>query len=128
MIFTILVNSSPAQQGSLTAYRFSQTVLTKGHRLLRVFFYRDAVFNANAFISPPQDEFNLVTAWQELTQKNNVELMVCVTAALRRGLLDDVEAKEQQKYHGNLASGFKVTGLGQLIEGIIKCDRFIVFN
>lgn len=125
MIFTILVNAAPSQQGSVTAYHFSQTVLAKGHRISRIFFYRDGILNANAFISPPFDEFNMVKAWQALASKNNLELMVCVTAAVKRGVVDEEEGEQKR---GNLAEGFKITGLGQLMEGIIHCDRFITFN
>jgi tRNA 2-thiouridine synthesizing protein D len=127
--FAILVNAAPySQQGSLTAYHFSRAVLNKGHRIHRIFFYRDGVLNANSFISPPSDEFNLVTAWQELAEKEGVELMVCVTAALRRGVIDSVEAKQRDGGAGNLARGFKLTGLGQLMEAVLITDRFVVFN
>ena len=40
-------------------------------------------------------------------KKHGVELVICVTAALRRGLLDSVEA-EQQKKLSNLAVGFTI--------------------
>lgn len=118
MNFIILVNAAPySQQGSNSAYQFSKALLAKGQRILRVFFYRDGVLNANTFISPPADEFNIVKAWQELAEKHGVELVVCVAAAMRRGLLDE-----------HIAPGFKITGLGQLIDGMMNADRLVVFN
>jgi tRNA 2-thiouridine synthesizing protein D len=134
MNFTILINASPSQQGSTTAYNFSKAVLAKGYRILRIFFYRDGVLNANAFNSPPSDEFNIVQAWQELATEHGVELNVCVAAALRRGVLDEQEvsdvipAQAGIQQVSNLAHGFKITGLGQLIEAMINSDRFITFN
>jgi tRNA 2-thiouridine synthesizing protein D len=141
LIFTVLVNASPSQQGSLTAYHFSKAVLRKKHRILRIFFYRDGVLNANAFNSPPSDEFNITRAWQELATEHGIELTVCVAAAIRRGVLDEHELKSNDiasldvipanagiQRISNLAPGFKITGLGQLIDGIINCDRFITFN
>jgi tRNA 2-thiouridine synthesizing protein D len=122
MNFTVLVNSPPfSRLGSNTAFQFCNAVLSKGHHIHRVFFYCDGVLNANNFISPPQDESNLVTDWQSLSKQSGVELMVCVAAASRRGVVDEGQGK-------NLAPEFKISGLGQLIESIIQSDRFITFN
>ena len=43
--------------------------------------------------------------------------MVCVAAALRRGIKDE-----------NLAPGFRISGLGQLIESGIQADRYVTFG
>lgn len=116
--FTVLVNAAPfSQQGSTSAYHFCRAALAKKQRIARVFFYGDGVLNANSFITPPQDEFNIVQAWQALAEKHGVELVVCIAAATRRGLLD-----------ANLAAGFKLSGLGQLAEAITQSDRLITFN
>ena len=48
---------------------------------------------------------------------NNVDLVVCVAAALRRGIKDEV-----------LAPGFRISGLGQLIDAGIKSDRLVTFG
>lgn len=129
MNFTILVNAAPySQQGSYSAYQFSKAALIKGHKINKIFFYRDGVLNANQFITPPQDEFNLVAAWQELAAQQPIELVVCIAAALRRGLLDATEAERYEKNGHNLASGFKLAGLGQLIEAINNSDRLVIFN
>lgn len=129
MNFAILVNAAPySQQSSLTAYHFCSAVLAQGHRLPRIFFYQDGVLNGNSFISPPQDEFNLVQAWQQLAEQYGVELSICISAALRRGLLDTTEAERYQHSGANLATKFTLTGLGQLVEAMIHADRFLVFN
>lgn len=122
--YTILVNAAPfSQQGSITAYNFAKAVLKRGHRLGQVFFYGDGIHNGNKFIAPPQDETNLVTLWQELAEQHSIQLIICVAAAQRRGLLSDSEPLE-----ANVAKGFVISGLGQLVTAMMQADRFVVFN
>jgi tRNA 2-thiouridine synthesizing protein D len=54
--------------------------------------------------------------------------VVCISAAQRRGLLSDDEAKRQGKLDQDLADGFRISGLGQLIEAALVTDRFIEFG
>ena len=54
--------------------------------------------------------------------------MVCIAAAQRRGILDENEAKRQGKDADNIAPGFRISGLGQLIETGIESDRLVVFG
>lgn len=128
MDFTILVTAAPTQQGAATAYQFSKAVLKQNHRIKRIFFYGDGIHNGNAFITPPQDEINIVTLWQQLAAEHSIELVICVSAALRRGLIDQTEAQRYDKAAANIADGFKISGLGQLIEGITQTERFIAFH
>ena len=118
MKFGILVNEGPfTHQASDSAYQFASAALKKGHEISRVFFYHDGVNNSTKLSDPPSDDRNLVQLWSEMAEKNGVELIVCVAAAMRRGINDDV-----------LAPGFKISGLGQLIEGGIEADRLVVFG
>lgn len=128
MDYTILINAAPfSQQGSASAYQFANAVLAKGHRISRIFFYGDGIYNGSDFSQVAQDEMNLTHCWQQLAKGYGVELIICVSAALRRGLLDSVAAEQQNKI-SNLASGFTISGLGQLMEAIARADRFITFN
>ena len=118
MKFGILVNEGPfTHQASDSAYRFTEAALEKGHEIFRVFFYHDGVNNANKLSEPQTDDRNLVKLWSELAEKHNLDLVVCVAAALRRGIKDEL-----------LAAGFHISGLGQLIEAGIQSDRLIVFG
>jgi len=127
--YAIFVKAAPfSHQGASTAYLFCKAALQKGHTINRVFFYGDGALNGNAFIAPPQDETNLVTHWQQLTKQYGVELIICVAAALRRGVLDITEAERYEKTAANLATGFTISGLGQLIEASINAERFIIFG
>ena len=129
MTFSILVNEGPyTHQASDSAYLFAKAALEKGHEIFRVFFYHDGVNNATRFTAPPQDDRNVTARWSQLAADHNIDLVVCVAAALRRGILDESEAKRQGKDGNNLAPGFRISGLGQLIEAGIQSDRLVVFG
>ncbi|ELY3597899.1 sulfurtransferase complex subunit TusD [Cronobacter turicensis] len=128
MRFALMV-TGPAygtQQAS-SALQFAKALLTEGHSLESVFFYREGVYNANQFTSPASDEFDLVRAWQELHDEYGVALHICVAAALRRGVTDENEARTQGLPGANLQPGFQLSGLGALAEAALTCDRVVEF-
>ena len=125
----ILVNEGPyTHQASDTAYQFTRAALAKGHDIYRVFFYHDGVNNGTRLTVPPQDDRNIVKRWSELAAQHKLDLVLCVAAAQRRGLLDASEAKRNGKDADNIAPGFRISGLGQLIEAGIQADRLVVFG
>jgi tRNA 2-thiouridine synthesizing protein D len=129
MKFAIQVNEGPYQhQASDTAYQFAKAALEKGHEIMRVFFYHDGVNNGTRLTTPPQDDRHVVNRWTELAAKYNLDLVVCVAAAQRRGLVDEGEAKRNGKDATNIAPQFRISGLGQLIEAGIQSDRLVVFG
>jgi tRNA 2-thiouridine synthesizing protein D len=129
MKFTIQVNEGPYQhQSADSAYHFTKAALEKGHEIFRVFFYHDGVNTATRLGIPPQDDRNVTQLWQDLAKQHNLDLVVCVAAAQRRGLLDENEAKRAGKDADNIADGYRISGLGQLIEGGIQSDRLVVFG
>ncbi|MCP1439328.1 tRNA 2-thiouridine synthesizing protein D [Erwinia persicina] len=128
MRYTLLV-TGPAygtQQAS-SAWLFAQALLAEGHELESVFFYREGVLNASALTSPASDEFNLTQAWQQLHRDHHVALNICVAAALRRGITDEQEAKNQGLPAANLAEGFQLAGLGALAEAALSSERMVQF-
>jgi len=127
--FGILVNEGPYQhQASDSAYNFTKAALEKGHEIFRVFFYNDGVYNGTRLGVPPQDDRNITKLWQELAEQHELDLVVCVAAAQRRGVLDADEAKRHGKDADNIAPGFRISGLGQVIEAGIQSDRLVVFG
>ena len=129
MKFGILVNEGPyTHQASDTAYQFAKAALERGHSIFRVFFYSDGVNNGTRLTVPPQDDRNLQKAWSELAEQYKIDLVVCIAAAQRRGILDKGEAKRHGKDADNIASGFRISGLGQLVEAGIVADRLVVFG
>ena len=129
MKFAIQVNEGPyTHQASDSAYLFTRAALEKGHEIFRVFFYHDGVNNATKLTSPPQDDRNITNRWSELAEKYNLDLVVCVAAAQRRGIVDEGEMKRNGKDAENIAPGFRISGLGQLIEAGIQAERLVVFG
>ena len=118
MKFGLLVSEGPyTHQAPDTAYQFAKAAIAKGHDIQRVFFYHDGVNNSTKLTEPPQDDRNIVNRWSKLAEEHGVDLVVCVAAALRRGICDE-----------NLAKGFRISGLGQLVEAGIQADRLVVFG
>jgi len=129
MKFTILINEGPYQhQASDSAYQFAKAAIAKGHEIFRVFFYNDAVNNATRLAIPPQDDRNITVQWAELAEQNKIDMVVCIAAAQRRGMLDDDEKDRQGKDASNIHPAFRISGLGQLVEGGIQSDRLITFG
>lgn len=125
----ILINEGPYQhQASDTALQYVKAAIKKGHEIYRVFFYNDGVNNATKLASPPQDDRNITKEWSMLAKNHGIDLVVCVAAAQRRGILDKDEAKRNGKDADNLEEGFRISGLGQLVEAGIQSDRLITFG
>ncbi|MBV6476899.1 MAG: sulfurtransferase complex subunit TusD [Rhodocyclaceae bacterium] len=118
MKIAILINEGPyTHEATDSAYLFARAAIEKGHQVSRVFFYHDGVNNSTRLTEPPQDDRHIVNRWSKLAQEHGVDLVVCVAAALRRGIKDE-----------NLADGFRISGLGQLIEAGIQADRLVTFG
>ena len=129
MKLTIQINEGPYQhQASDSAYHFAKAALEKGHEIFRIFFYHDGVNNGTRLTTPPQDDRNVVNRWSELSKEHDLDLVICVAAAQRRGIVDDGEAERNGKDATNIADGFRISGLGQLIEGAVQSDRLVVFG
>ncbi len=129
MKFGVVISEGPyTHQAADTAYHFVKSAIAKGHEVPRVFFYHDGVNVASRLSVPPQDERHIQNNWTALAKDHGVDLVVCIAAAQRRGMLDDNEARRQGKDASNIAEGFRISGLGQLIEMGIQTDRLVTFG
>lgn len=129
MKYSLAVYGAPfSSQSAYSAYRFARTALALGHQIERVFFYQDGVHNATLLATPPQDELDLCQAWRQLKREHNLDLVVCVAAALRRGILNAAEASRHERPCANLPEEFELSGLGQLVEAVSLSDRFVTFG
>jgi tRNA 2-thiouridine synthesizing protein D len=129
LCFAILVTGQPySDQSSKTALQFCKAIIERQHRIYRVFFFNDGVHCANNFITPPQDEKSIPTQWQALQQEHELDLVVCVSSALRRGVIDQKEAERYDVSGHNMASGFNIGGLGQWVDACMHADRVIRFG
>ncbi|MBI3563168.1 MAG: sulfurtransferase complex subunit TusD [Gammaproteobacteria bacterium] len=125
----IQINEGPyTHEASVSALNYIKAALAAGHEIFRVFFYHDGVNNGTRYASPPQDDVNIVNTWSKLAKEHKIDLVVCVAAAQRRGIVDEGEQKRNGKDGNNIAEGFRISGLGQLIEAAIQCDRLVVFG
>ncbi|PLK59123.1 sulfurtransferase complex subunit TusD [Candidatus Palibaumannia cicadellinicola] len=124
-----LLITGPAygNQRSSSALQFAKAVFHSGHYIQTVFFYQNGVYNANSFTISASDELNLVESWLSLAQTYNVSLHLCVTSALRRGIINMTQSLQFNKLGNNLELGFQLSGLGFLGETLLQCDRLIQF-
>ncbi|MGB1238013.1 MAG: sulfurtransferase complex subunit TusD [Pseudomonadales bacterium] len=128
MIFSLLIYASPNTQSEQSALRFSRAAIAQGHQLHRVFFYGDSVNAASNNTVTPRDEVDITDDWLALMAQPKIDLVVCIAAAVRRGLLDAQEAQRHQKPAINLRQGFALSGLGQLADAIINSNQLITFG
>ena len=114
MRFGLLIQGGALATGAApTALGFAQAAVEAGHEVRRVFFYKDAVAIGNRFAA---DERGVRAAWAEFGKRHDVELVLCVGSAQRRGVVEET-----------VAEGFQLAGLGLLVEAMIEADRLISF-
>ncbi len=129
MKYAIQITASPNDSNTAySAYQFIKAALKMDHQIFRVFFYQEGIYHAFKYATPPEDELQMTKKWTELANDHGIDLVVCISAAQRRGLLSDDEAKRQGKVDHDLAEGFRISGLGQLLEATLLADRFIGFG
>ena len=129
LTYTIVVRCGAGQQSqALSAFHFTKELLLQGHQVIRVFFYQQGVYLASEFKVMPQDETNLTALWQQLSIEHDIELGVCIAAALQAGIVDQKEANRYELRGDNLASQFTLVGLGQFAAASAECDRLVSFG
>jgi len=126
LTFAIAVHGSPyASQASHHALRLCEALIESGHRIARIFFFHEGVFQALSSRVTPQDESDVTAAWQTFAAAHEVELAVCIANALKRGVVSDTEATRYEREASTLAEPFELVGLGQLIEAVASADRYV---
>jgi tRNA 2-thiouridine synthesizing protein D len=128
MNYCLHITSAPFnEQGSSTALLFARALMERGHTITRIFFSGNGVQNGNALCVAPQDEINLPEAWQAIAESHKCEMILCVSSALKAGIINDTEAKRYDKSCGNILPAFELSGLGQLVEACLTNDRIVRF-
>jgi tRNA 2-thiouridine synthesizing protein D len=129
MKFSLLVMSSPqGSQAGDSAWRFARAALDTGHEVYRVFFYLEGSYHGNALSVPPQDEVDRAARWAELAAQHDVDLVLCIASAAKRGVLDADEAARHEKAAASAHPAFTVSGLGQLVDAHLNSDRLVTFG
>ncbi|KQQ59884.1 sulfurtransferase [Pseudomonas sp. Leaf127] len=128
MKFAICLLSAPHAPSSRRALRFAQAVLAGGHEIVRLFFYQDGVHSASHSVVTPQDEQDLPAQWRAFIIEQGLDGVVCIAAALRRGVLNAEEAVRYQRDAASLQAPWELSGLGQLHDAAQSADRVICFG
>ena len=128
MKFAIAVFSAAHAPSSRRALLFAQAALAGGHEIVRLFFYQDGVYSASNNVVAPQDEQDIARQWREFVSLHQLDAVVCIAAALRRGVLNQEEATRYQRSAVNIEAPWALSGLGQLHDAAQAADRLICFG
>ncbi len=129
MKFSIVIYAAPySTESASSALRFAQSVIDQGHEVYRLFFFGDGVHNASQNTVVAQDEPNLQRQWNDLIQRHDIDSVICVSSALRRGVLNQTEAERHNIGSASAYASSEVAGLGQLIDATIHSDRMVNFG
>ena len=128
MKFAIALFSPPHAPASRRALRFAEAVLAGGHEIVRLFFYRDGVYSASYSVVAPQDELDVAAQWRAFVEQNRLDGVVCIAAALRRGVLNAEEARRYGREAVSVGAPWELSGLGQLHEAAQLADRLVCFG
>jgi len=127
--FSIVIYAAPySAESAATALRFAQSLIEQGHELYRLFFFGDGVHNASKLTVVAQDEINLQQQWSKLIEKHDIDSVICVSSALRRGVLDQTEADRHELGTASAYESSEVAGLGQLVDAALYSDRVVNFG
>lgn len=129
MRFALLVQGDPAQSPSaISALRFAEAVVVSEHTLVGVFFQGDGVQVGQRFRRPPRDESDLQARWAKVSEYCALPLQLCVASALRRGLVDEQEAKRAGLAAATLTLPFELAGLATFLSHMQTADRVLTFG
>lgn len=129
MKFSIVVYAAPySSEAASTAYNFTKALLDEGHEVYRLFFFSDGVQNANRLAITPQDEINLQAQWDSLISSNELDSVVCVSSAIKRGIINQQESERYELDAISIMDSSDIAGLGQLIDASIHSDRIVNFG
>lgn len=128
MKFAIALFSPAHAPSSRRALRFAQAALAGGHEIVRLFFYQEGVHSASSNVVFAQDELEMTREWREWVHAQQLDAVVCIAAALRRGVLNAEEAQRYSRPAANLDAPWALSGLGQLHEATQLADRLVCFG
>ncbi len=129
MKFSIVLYAAPySSEAAATALKFAKALLGQGHTIYRLFFFNDGVHAANRFATVAHNEISLQQQWDSFITQHEIDSVVCVTSAFKRGVLDEQEAKRQQFEVASMYGSSEIAGLGQLIDAAVNSDRLVNFG
>jgi tRNA 2-thiouridine synthesizing protein D len=112
----VMILEGPYQhQAADSAYYFVQAALARGHQIIGVFLYTDAVNNINKFVNPP-GERNIAQRFDDLGAAG-IPIVACTACAKFRGMRPNLKMDNTT-----------LSGLGSLAEYLRQADRFVTFG
>lgn len=116
--FILVLHSPPwSHQSVATACDFARAAYSRGDEINAIFLYQDAVLNGLSNLDIPSDELDGQQHLIALQQEFSVPLLMCVTAAEKRGVSTD-----------NMQDGFILSGLAEFAELTVNADKVIQFK
>ncbi|WP_304638944.1 sulfurtransferase complex subunit TusD [Pseudomonas sp.] len=128
MNFAIALLAGPQDPAARSALRFAEAVIASGHNISRLFFYRDGVYVASRLGVQPQDEIDICVEWRSFVEREKLDAVVCIAAALRRGVLDEAEAQRWDSPAASTGDPYTLSGLGQWVDALQSADRAVTFG
>lgn len=129
----LLITADPSHPLARLALRYARAYLQHASNQdnddirLNIFFYGDAAHTANRLRWQSADQCDLTKGWQSLAAQYQLSLPVCVSTALSRGISDTDNSKRHQLDAENLATGFQLVGLSELVMMMQKNCRLMQF-
>ena len=128
MKFAIALLAGPQDPAARTALKFAEAVIASGHSIERLFFYKGGVQIASSLSVQPQDESDISQQWADFIRANSLDAVVCIAAALRRGVLNEAEARRWNRSAANTGAPYELSGLGQWVDALQTADRAVTFG
>lgn len=124
-----LLITTPPHNGDATArvLQFIEEIYENRDTVANIFFFQDGVYHANRFIPNISGELNPLREWQNIHNTRKVKLIVCNTAANKRGILDTEEAHNAGMDVSIIAPEFSQSGLGEFFADLHECDHLVQF-
>ena len=93
-----------------------------------MFFYQEGVRHGDRLACHAQDEQDRLAQWASLAEEHGTDLVLCIASAVKRGVLDPGEAGRHEKPAASAHPAFELSGLGQLVDAHLQCDRLVTFG
>ncbi len=119
----ILITNAPQQSLAKLAVRYARSALAEANNdnKIEIFFYGDGASTANSLSWQTAEQTNICHEWQKLAEQYQLNLSVCVSTALARGVSDKENSQRHQLISDNLAEGFCLVGLSELVMKMANC-------
>lgn len=126
---TVLFTHSPFDNSTQQGIEFIQKFFQNPHNpaKLHIFLYGEAVLLANRLTWLSADIPNPSKNLQTFAKAYQLNIQVCVTTALTRGVVDAENAKRHSLNGDNLAENFELVGLGELAMHLHQSTKLYQF-